>query len=152
MHRVLLAVDDSPAALRAARVAVRLAAERDGVLRAVTVVADHAITEHLRAVGTGVGGEPRRDGVAERQAQTASAVLRYVARLADEAGVPVQTLHLDGEPAREVLRQARDWQADVIVLGRSDEPGLGHRYVGSQARQVLEFAEQPVLVVPQGVK
>ncbi|HET8683969.1 MAG TPA: universal stress protein, partial [Micromonosporaceae bacterium] len=68
--------------------------------------------------------------------------------LADRAGVPVETVQVDGEPAARVLAQARAWRADLVVLGRSDRPGVGEPYVGGHTRHVLEFAEQPVLVVP----
>jgi hypothetical protein len=44
--------------------------------------------------------------------------------------------------------KARVWGADLIVLGRSNLPGPGQPYVGSHTRQVLEFAERPVPVVP----
>jgi nucleotide-binding universal stress UspA family protein len=145
MRRILVAVDDSPAALAAARLAVRLACDWKATLRAVTVVADHAVAERLRVE---LGTADRTDGLAGRRAQAADAVLRYVAALAAQASVPVETVQVDGEPAARVLEQARAWPADLIVLGRSDWPGAGHPYVGSQTRHVLEFAEQPILVVP----
>jgi hypothetical protein len=36
----------------------------------------------------------------------------------------------------------------VIVIGRSGGRRSGEPYVGSEVRHVLEFADQPVLVVP----
>jgi nucleotide-binding universal stress UspA family protein len=144
IHRILVAVDDSPAALAAAGLAVRLASECGATLRLVTVVADAAVADRLRAE---LGSEPG-DGLARRRAAAADAVLRHVARSAVQAGVQVQTVQVEGEPAARVLQQAGAWDADLIVVGRSDLPGAGQPYVGALTRQVLEFAEQPVLVVP----
>ena len=53
-----------------------------------------------------------------------------------------------GEPAQEILQEARRWPADLVVIGRGPEPGVGGPYVGRETRIVLEYAEQPVLVVP----
>jgi nucleotide-binding universal stress UspA family protein len=144
-YRVLVAVDDSPAALAAARLAVRLAQECGATLRLVTVVADHAVSDRLRAE---LGDAATGDGLARRRGAAADAVLRHVARQAVQAGVPVQTVQLEGEPAARVLQQASAWDADLIVVGRSDLAGTGEPYVGALTREVLEFAEQPVLVVP----
>lgn len=144
MDRILLAVDDSPPALAAARLAVRLAATCGAALRAVTVVADGALDEQL-AAGRGDAG---RLPVTARRAHTAHSVLRHVTGLAVAAGVSCEGVALDGEVAPCILDQARAWPADLIVVGRSDRSGAGQPYIGSQTRHVLEFAEQPVLVVP----
>lgn len=82
-------------------------------------------------------------------AAPADAVLRHVDRLASQAGVPIETAQLSGEPAPRILYQARSWQADLIVVGRSGTAEPGQLYVGSQTQHVLEFAGTPVLVVPR---
>jgi nucleotide-binding universal stress UspA family protein len=128
IRHVLLAVDDSPASLSAARIAIELAAGWEASVRAVTVVRDHTVAEQVAAVLT--SAEPGR--VELRRAQAAGSVLRHVARAAARAGVPVETLQLDGEPAACILEQARSWPADLIVLGRSDRGGTGRPYVGSR--------------------
>jgi nucleotide-binding universal stress UspA family protein len=145
INHILVAVDDSPAALAAAQLAVHLAVDCHASLRAVTVVADRAVAERLRA---DLGETDPSDGLARRRGAAAHAVLRYVETLARRASVPIETVRLDGQPAARVLQQAQAWAADLIVLGRSDLAGAGQPYVGAETRQILEFAEQPVLVVP----
>lgn len=129
MTRILLAVNDSPAGLAAARTAVRLARETAGLLRAVLAVAPGPSEART---------EPRSSG----------AVLDYVADLAQRAGVAVETAIVPGAPARVILDQAASWSADVIVLGRSGVRHVGQPFVGSQVLHVIEFAEVPVVVVP----
>jgi nucleotide-binding universal stress UspA family protein len=140
ISRVLVAVDDSPAALAAVRIAVRIAADQHAALRAVHVVADGEVTEVLRPAA--------RARVADRRADAGDALLAHVARLAEHGGVVVDPVLMLGEPARCVLEVARSWPADVVVLGRSGTHRTGEPYIGPETQRVLEFAEWPVLVVP----
>ena len=88
--------------------------------------------------------------VRARRSLGATAVLDHVTRRAAQAGIEADTVSLAGQPARCILDEARTWVADLIVMGRSDLPGTGQPYVGGEVQHVLEFAEQPVLVVPLG--
>ena len=112
MNRILLAVDDSPAALAAARSAIRLAVETRAQLRVVNVLPG-ARGEH------GTDGSFEDADVARRRESAAQAVLRYVAALATDAGLAAETRALRGKPARTILHEATDWHADLIVIGRA---------------------------------
>lgn len=139
--RILVAVDDSPAALEAARAAIELAARFGARIRAVNVLRDHVLSDELERLGYRHVGERR--GIA------AAGVLGRVAALARAAGVEAETCQLEGEPARGILAEARGWPADLIVIAKSSQQRrAGEPYVGGETANVLEFAEQPVLVVP----
>jgi nucleotide-binding universal stress UspA family protein len=142
IDRILLAVEDSPAGLRAARVAVELARARKARLRVVHVLVDGELRALLHAAAL-------RPSVTERRRTAAEGLLVQVSRLAIAEGVPTETCQLEGGVAEQILEQARRWHADLIVVGRSSAHGPGAPYVGGQTRHVLEFAEQPVLVVPE---
>jgi nucleotide-binding universal stress UspA family protein len=126
--RILLAADDSPAALRASRLCVELAGRCGATVRTVVVQ-------------TG----DQTDSTSE---QKSGPVLRYVRQLADEAGVPFEAVVVSGAVAPCILEQSQAWDADLIVIGRSDVSGTGRPYVGHHTRHVLEFADRPVVVVP----
>lgn len=128
--RILLAADDSPAALAAARVCVELAGRCGASVRTVIVR---------------TGAEP--DSIRK---QTTDPVLRYVRQLADQAGVPFEGGVVSGAVAPCILEQSQAWDADLIVIGRSDVSGTGQPYIGHHTRHVLEFADRPVVVVPHG--
>ena len=145
MTNILVAVEDSAAGLAAAQVAVRVAADMSARLRAVHVLGDGDVERALR------GGAPDAVALHARQEAGAGAVLHHVAALAAAADVPVETVVLRGRPASCILAQARDWPADVIVIGRVGGAKVGQPYVGSEVHHVLEFAEVPVLVVPPPV-
>ena len=140
--RMLVAVNDSPAALAAARLAVALATQTDAHLRFVHVTVDGELDRALRSVH-------HDDRLTERRARGAGHLLRHVEAQAERAGVTVETRNLQGDPAHVLLEEARDWPADLLVVGRSGVGGAGRAYVGAVTRQLLEFSDRPVLVVPQ---
>jgi nucleotide-binding universal stress UspA family protein len=141
IERVLLAVDDSPQSLAAARLAIELAARWHLRLRAVHVSADHILATALEAATGRPAAEVRRQ-------LAATTVLARVTAAARLAGVEVETEVLAGNVGQAVLDEAREWSADLVVVGKTNRPAHGDPYVGSQTRHVLEFADQPVLVVP----
>jgi nucleotide-binding universal stress UspA family protein len=149
MTHILLAVNDTPAGLAAARTAIRWARRSDASLRALHVLPDWAPLPTPPGRPTGATGAPTTgDDAAARRALGSAAVLHHVAELARREGVTVETVAMTGSPARAILGQASSWPADLIVLGRSGVRHVGQPFVGSQVLNVLEFAEVPVLVVP----
>ncbi len=141
-RRFLVAVDDSPAALAAAGAAVDLAQRTGATLRFVHVLQDGELVRSL-------AGAAPRGPLQERRGRGVASLLEHVAGQARGAGVDADTASLEGDPAQLLLAQARAWQADLLVLGRSDVRGAGRAYVGATTRHVLEFSETPVLVVPR---
>jgi nucleotide-binding universal stress UspA family protein len=139
IERILVAVDDSADGLAAARTGIALARSLDARLRFVHVTADGAVTA---AIGTNTH-------LAERREQAGTALLRHVEGLATDAGVPADTRLLIGQPSGCILDEAHAWPAGLVIIGRSDRRGPGQPYMGRETRHVLEFAEQPVLVVPR---
>ena len=51
-------------------------------------------------------------------------------------------------PGPKVLSAARAWGADLMVIGRNEDPQGRHGVVGAVALHVLELADVPVLLVP----
>jgi len=141
IERILLAVDDSPDSLAAARLAIELAGTLNARLRIIHVSADHLLDAAVEAAS----GRP---AVGVRRAQSAAAILTRVAGLAEAAGVAAETNLLAGDAGPTILDAVREWQADLVVVGKSARSATGEPYVGTQTRHILEFADQPVLVVP----
>jgi nucleotide-binding universal stress UspA family protein len=143
--RILLAVDDSPAGLAAARVAVQLAETCRAELRAVTVLLDGLLEAELVGIG---GRSESSEALRARRGGGQISLLHHVEQIGHSHHVEPETAALLGQPAPTILADARDYRPDVIVIGRSDRRRAGEPYVGSEVRHVLEFAEVPVLVVP----
>lgn len=141
-NRILVAVDDSPAALAAVRAALELAALSRARIRFVHVIGDGEVVRALARLG-------HDDQMAVIRSKASESLLRHVSADARRAGVQADTTGLTGEPAALLLEAARDWDADLVVIGRSDAGPATHAYVGAVTREVLEFSETPVLVVPR---
>lgn len=141
IERILLAVDDSPDAWAAARLGTELAAGLGAELRVMHVVADHQLDALLQSGATELDLAARRDS-------SAASVLARVSDLARARGVSVSARLGQGAVAPAVLDEARDWPADLVIVGRSFRSVSGEPYVGPQTRQILELASLPVLVVP----
>lgn len=54
----------------------------------------------------------------------------------------------EGYPAEVILNQARDSNADLIVMGSHSRKGLQRALVGSVAHKVIGHATRPVFLVP----
>jgi nucleotide-binding universal stress UspA family protein len=76
---------------------------------------------------------------------------RELSRRADlvkAAGLPCETRMLEGGTPDEIVREARDGSADLIVVGTHGRRGLAHAMLGSVAERVVRHASCPVLTVP----
>ncbi len=64
-----------------------------------------------------------------------------------DPNVRVEHQLLEGEPAREILRLAREANCDLIVMGTHGRTGLPRLLLGSVAEEVMRKAACPVLTV-----
>jgi universal stress protein A len=67
---------------------------------------------------------------------------------AREQGIACRTLVLEGTPAAEVTRRARDIGAEMVVVGTHGRTGLSHVLLGSVAEKIVRGSTCPVLTVP----
>jgi nucleotide-binding universal stress UspA family protein len=137
---ILVAVNDSPAAFRAAEVAVDYARRLGASLRVVTVRDPGALDKHPGAIDPAA--------LAKHTDLAAQAALSHVAALAAAAGVEVSFSQRSGRVAAEILAEAREIRAALIVVALVDRPGSATPYIGSHTLRVLEFSGVPVMVVP----
>ena len=90
-------------------------------------------------------------GVHESEQTELDAALRRAAdRIPDD--MSVTTRLLDGDPARELLRVARDGDHDVLVMGSRGRGRMTAALLGSVSNRVMHDAEIPVIVIhrPRG--
>ena len=137
---ILLAVNDSPAAFAAVEVAIDQARRLGARLRVVMVIEDGAMDRHLDGTAA----------LARRRELAADAVLNHVVAVGMAAGVDVAGRRRTGRVAAEILEEAREVNATLIVMARVTRPGHAIPSIGSHTLRVLEFARIPVLVVPEG--
>jgi nucleotide-binding universal stress UspA family protein len=68
------------------------------------------------------------------------------------ADLPITHRLLDGDPAKEILRAAREGDHDLIVLGSRGRGRVSSALLGSVSRRVMHDAPVPVMIVhrPRG--
>jgi nucleotide-binding universal stress UspA family protein len=74
-------------------------------------------------------------------------LLRSYTQQATAADITTEFQQCAGSPGRTICRIARDWQADLIVIGRRGLSGLSELLLGSVSNYVLHHAPCSVLTV-----
>jgi nucleotide-binding universal stress UspA family protein len=74
--------------------------------------------------------------------------LDYLRSVAAAMGreLPVDVVVRFGDPVKEILQEAEDYSADLIVVSTSARSAIKRRLVGSVAEAVLRRADVPVLL------
>lgn len=136
---ILCPVDFSADSQRALSVALELARVSNGHITIVTVV-DALLDAGATAAGA------RNTLEAQTQAEL-RALLDRTAAGDTPAHMPAVSVRV-GQPAAEILGQAEESSADVIVMGMRGIGGAQKLLLGSTSAKVLERSKLPVLVVP----
>jgi len=138
---ILCPVDFSEDSERALAAALALARATDGHVTLVTVV------DPLLSAGAAAAGlEAHRALHEQTQRELADLLERASAGMA-ESRVPAVGVRT-GKPADEILAQADDCNADVIVMGMRGIGGAQKLLLGSTSERVLQHACVPVLIIP----
>ena len=137
-RRILIALDGSPIAAHAAEVGAELAQSLGAQLGLVSVVDARAADAIASDLSPSALLEEARDE-ARRAIQAARAY--EPAKSAAFEFLP------EGKPDEEIVRAARGWQADLVVIGSHGRGGFERMLMGSVAEAVVRQAPCPVLVV-----
>ena len=142
-RRILVPVDGSPTSNRGLKEALALAKDQKAAVRLV-----HVVDESM-AIGfaeSGLDLQPMLDGLRTNGAR----LLERLRKAAAKAGVRAESQlyeSMAGPAATTILRDARKWRADLIVMGTHGRRGIRRVVLGSDAEHVLREATVPVLLV-----
>ncbi len=147
MERILTAVDGSAQSLKAAALAGDLAGRYAAELMLVTITRplSPALTAELETYVRREQIDVPLTELASSQAETALADARLAAQA--KGATRVSTRAPAGDPAEEIIGLAREWGADLIVVGSRGHGRLVGLLLGSVAQKILTHASCPVLVV-----
>jgi nucleotide-binding universal stress UspA family protein len=142
-RKILVPVDGSPAANLALMEAIKLAKSMGSKLQLLHVVDEFVmdpgygsmtyysqLVESLRELG-------------KKTLQDAEAVVRKHAL--EPASVLIETT--GHRVARHIVEKAREWPADLIVMGTHGRRGIARLVMGSDAELVLRSSPVPVLLI-----
>ncbi|HTL31028.1 MAG TPA: universal stress protein [Tepidisphaeraceae bacterium] len=141
IKRILIAVDDSAGAAAAAKVGSELAGDVDGTLALLHVI------NPGEALVPEVGIDPR---ILKSQRALASALLSRI-RARMETKLKVEQFIIECEPVQGILETAREWDADLLVIGADARGRVASLFLGSVADSVLRRAPCPVITVREQI-
>ena len=122
--KILLCTDGSAAAFQAARFGLQLARRGSDSIQLLGVVEDHA--DAKQAIRNAL--------------ETLGAELQAI-------GVEYETNMRHGHAAEQILDEAAEWQADLIVIGQLGQRGLTRFIMGGTATRIVQYARCAVLLV-----
>lgn len=138
--RILVPVDGSDTSNKALVAALEMARNTGGCVRLI-----HAMDELVYLSGYEYSGDVI--GIWREQA---SGILAGAMDIAKSSGVPAEQELIEAPGSRlgdVVAKAAREWKADLIVVGTHGRRGVGRVLLGSGAEQVTRTAPVPVLVI-----
>ncbi|HEY3325547.1 MAG TPA: universal stress protein [Novimethylophilus sp.] len=145
MYKYILSpVDGSETSKRGVQEAIRLAKDQQAQLRFLCVV-----DTYMPAMDPGIAFDV---GVLESLRKWGENILNESMAAASAAGVAAESKMVEtagGRVAGLIVEQARQWPADVIVMGTHGRRGFNHLLMGSDAEAVIRLSSVPVLLVKQ---
>jgi nucleotide-binding universal stress UspA family protein len=135
---ILLAVDGSEHALRAAHMAADLARTMQ-TKHLWIVVAYDFIPPYL--------GEPNLQYIINARLKESQEILQRAVEAVGEIPAGIHTELIEGSPAEAVIEVARTRNSDVIVIGSRGRGQLAGLVLGSTSQKVVSHAPCPVLIV-----
>ena len=139
-RNVLLATDFSAAARAAAGHALAVASAAEAELHLLHVIEEFSYWESFN-----LKHFPSQE-VFEELESNARIALADLAQ-EEELGAGAVTYVRHGKPFLEIIRAARELEADVLVIGSHGQSGLSETLFGSTAEKVVRKASCAVLVV-----
>jgi nucleotide-binding universal stress UspA family protein len=135
--KIVHASDGSEPAFNALKMAVELAKREQAELHMVCVEELPNVPDYIEDVRLATETADARF----------KAVLSRARKIAEEAGVALETHVLVGHPARDVVNFAENAKADLLVIGATGHTAIYERLIGSRADRIVQLARCPVLVV-----
>ena len=142
--RILVPVDGSRTSKAGLREAIELAKGQSAKLQLVNVADQHYIALMGLESSAGI------NDLMESTKQAGRSVLKNAQAAARKAGVEATGVLLEtltGPAADPIIRQAKKWGADLIVLGTHGRRGVRRLLMGSDAEQIVRYAPVPVMLV-----
>ncbi|MBO0783491.1 MAG: universal stress protein, partial [Ktedonobacteraceae bacterium] len=140
--KILVPLDGSTRAERAISVAARLARARGGSVVLVRAMSFSSM------YGPGLAFYPTvTPSMVIEEQEAEKHYLSHAASSPEVAGIPIETIHSQGDAASAILAAAEATQADLIVLCSHGRTGFMRWALGSVAEKVAHHASMPVLIL-----
>jgi nucleotide-binding universal stress UspA family protein len=144
--KILLAVDESAYSGEAVRAVAERPWPRGTTIRVLSVVERFVpLISPAAQVPYDTAGSFQQ--VREQRAQTAKDLTSKVASSLTDKGLATEPAVREGDPRSVIVDEAKDWPADLIVVGSHGYTGITGWLLGSVAQSVVSHAPCSVEVV-----
>jgi len=138
--RILVAVDGSPIAVRAARYAARLALALREESQVVLLSVDAPL---LKAVAVELGVQ----GVEKYHAENSAFAVKDARSALNRLKIKYEVTTLVGDAAKSIVKHAESGKFDLIVMGSHGRTAFKSLFLGSVSTKVLSLSRVPVTIV-----
>jgi nucleotide-binding universal stress UspA family protein len=141
--KILFPVDESPYSAFAEQALIEQAKSQNAevlVLHVMDVLANLSMYDSY-----GTSDEIKR--IEEDRELQANAFVKQAAKSISAAGIPTATRVERGDPKSAVVEIAKQWGAELIVIGSHGRKGVEHFFLGSVSEAVARYAPCSVLIV-----
>lgn len=141
--KILLAIDNSEYSAEAVKEIALRPWPPHSIVRVLSVV--ESVTPPATELWYDAGGSLER--VQQEMNKHATELTMSTAKKLEGKGFTVETTVRDGDPRSEIVDEAENWSADLIVLGSHGYTGVKRFLLGSVASSVVSHARCSVEVV-----
>ncbi len=148
LQKILIATDGSKHSERASEAGIEMARLFQGSITALNVIDPSKVYGPMGDIMLSSKlANDLIEGVRSSLRSQGEAATQRVVERATLAGVLARSLVIEGNPAEEIMKLAREESMDLIVLGSIGVTGLEKFLLGSVAEKVVRNSKVPVLVV-----
>jgi nucleotide-binding universal stress UspA family protein len=157
-QRILVAIDNSSLSHRVFAQALELAHFHQSLLKLLQCIAPEIVSEPgtpgsldtgfpMGLVHDNYQAYETQQVLIEQQIEEAQATLTHYSEQAKSHNVLVEASYQVGDAGHQLCQVAKDWGADLIVVGRRGRTGLTEALLGSVSNYVVHHAPCDVLVI-----
>jgi nucleotide-binding universal stress UspA family protein len=153
--KILVGVNNSPLGSHVVAAALELAQFNQAAIRLLHCITTEIVGEPTVPLPLDMGLQPSltlgdyetQKVLVEKQIEEAQAILTRYREEAIARGLPTEADYQIGEPGHLICEVAKDWGAELVVVGRRGRTGLAEVLLGSVSNYVVHHAPCSVLVI-----
>lgn len=138
-NKILVAIDGSDMSNKAFKTALLLAKEHESMLSIINVGKSLAIPQGMVIDSI--------DNVYDSMRKEGEELLNRGKWMAESQGVPVEIHYVEGDPAAQIIKLAKEGLFQLIVIGNRGLSPFKEMMLGSVSHRVSQLAHCPVLIV-----
>jgi len=146
ISKILVTIDGSRVAQKAAKYAVDLAKQTGATLTLLSVIDKRFIIE--QAVSASASPTHVKESVEDYLKQSAQAATDAIVKLCEKHRIQCKAVIRTGHPVEEIVKEATRSKVDMVIMGSHGKSALRAAILGSVTYGVLhEDTKIPVLIV-----